>query len=302
MDGKTLLYGLRQALNELSDSAFLDDYTSYEYLWEAAITFASRTGALRGSQSITTVANQQGYVLNADYESLYLRNYERDFIVKYNDGSSNSFPTWKDYSEMVYEDDINSIVVPSHFNIIDYATKNTLISSSATSACAVVAGLCTLTDTNADFSDIEAGDRIHNTTRESLGIVTAKISTTVLETALFNGTGSYWHNGDAYTIQPQGRMQLLLIPPPSTVSHTATLYYNQRPDPVFSDYGMYRFPAQYMSIIIRYATWLYKYRDSEPDFGDRLYLYFDRQVKRVNRIYNASSRQDNFHVDLIKRT
>lgn len=301
MDGKSLLYSLRNTLNEDSGSAFLDDRTSYEYLYEAATMFASRTGALTAEQSITTVADQEAYTLNANYDSLYLRNYDEEYIVKYNDGATNTFPLFKEYERIIYEDETTSVPLPSWFTVKDKSSLGDQITGTATSTAAASAGLATLTDTSGDFSDAAPGDIIHNTTDGSSGYVVSKTSSTIIVVALFGGTANDWTSGDAYVIQPQGRMQLLLNAPPSTSGHTVTFYYNQRPEPVFSDYGVYRFPDSYMPAIVKYAAWLYKYRDREPEVGDSLFLYFDREVKRANRVYGNSSKHRDITFNLRRR-
>jgi len=119
---------------------------------------------------------------------------------------------------------------------------------------------------------------VHNTTDGSDGIVLSKTSSTVLVVALFNGTNDDWTSGDSYVIQPQGRMKLVLSQPPSTAGETITLNYIKRPDPVYSHYGTYRFQSHHLMALVKYAAWLYKYKDREPQTGDMLFQYWDRQV------------------------
>ena len=83
MDGKALLYRIRQALDEDSTSSFMDDRTSFDYLYEAAIELAIRTKSLLSSQTITTVSGQDGYTLNADYLGLYAKDRHNNYFVKY---------------------------------------------------------------------------------------------------------------------------------------------------------------------------------------------------------------------------
>ena len=301
MDGLFLLYSLRNILNEYASSSFLDTRTSYEYLWKAAKTFASRSGVLRSTQSITTVADQSGYTLNADFDKLYLQDTDSNYVVKYNDGSINTFPMWKPYEEVIYEDNTTSLSTPTYFTLIDDPTLDSKITGTATSAGALSGGLATLTDTAGNFSDVSVGDAIHNTTDGSSGYVVSKTSSTVLSIALFGGSNNDWSSSDAYVIQPQGRIQLILNPPPSTASHTVTVFYQQIPSPVFSDYGVYRFQQKYMDSIIFYAAWLYKYRDREPDFGDRFFAQFDSAVREANSSLNRSIARDNFKISFRKR-
>ena len=280
MDGKNQLRSLRQLLEEDTDSGFLDTYTSYSFLNEAANDFADRTGCLKTTQSITTVAETQNYDLNADFNRLYLRDSQKRYTAKYNDGSNNSFIYWKPYDEVITGDNTDSVTYPSRFAIHENPTLPTQVTGTATSTAAASGGQCTLTDTAADFSDVSAGDNVHNTTDGSTGVVLSKTSSTVLVVALFDGTNNDWTSADSYVIQPQGRWRFVLDPPPSTASHTVTVYYLQRPSPVYSDYGIFRIPHQHMPAITKYAAWLYKYKDEEPNFGDKWYVFYDNQVKR----------------------
>lgn len=278
MDGKNLLYKIRQVLDEDSLSSFMDDRTSFDFLYEAAIELAMRTKLLVSSQTITTVADQEGYTLNADFLGLYAKDYSGRFFVKYNDGGTNSFPFYHDYEDVLFEDQTASVPQPNYFSVISDPDKDTQVSGTATGTAAQTGYESTLTDTAGDFSDVSAGDTIHNTTDGSDGMVLSKTSSTVLQVALFGGTSNDWTSGDAYVIQPQGRMKLILNPPPSTAGHTVTVNYIKRPDPVYSHYGTYRFQNHHMTALIKYAAWLYKYRDREPQTGDMLFKYWDRQV------------------------
>lgn len=301
MDGQSLLYKLRQLLNEDADSGFLDKRTSYDYLWEAAIEFVNRTACLKSTQTITTVAAQTGYTLNADFLNMYMKDSSNRLYIKYNNGSADTFVTWKDYESIVYSNNTSSQSIPGSFSIIDDATLDSQVSGSATSAGALSGGQATLTDTATDFSDVSAGDVIHNTTDASDGMVLSKTSSTVLVTALLGGTNNAWAINDAYIIQPQGRLKLVLDGPPLTAGHTITVYYVQRPAPVYSDYGVYRFPLQYSDAIVKYAAFLYKFKDREPNFGHTWYGIFDRQVRMASSALNKSFIRKGFTVNLKAR-
>ena len=302
MDGKELSYQLRQIINEDANSDFIDSKTSYQYLWEAARDFASATSALKSTQSITTVASQQGYTLNADFSQLYLKNDDNEFVIKYSDGTTNTFLPWKPYEEIIYHDQTTAVTIPNHFTLIDDATLDSQATGTATSSGALSAGEATLTDTAGDFSDVSPGDIVHNTTDGADGIVLSKTSSTVLVTAMFGGTDNDWDSSDAYVIQPQGRIQLVLDPPPSTASHTITVYYNQTPNPVFSDYGIYRFQPSSAVAVVKYAAWLYKYRDRKQDFGDALFTHYERQLRRINAHMNSSISRNKLSVSFRTRS
>lgn len=268
MDGKTLLRLLRESLSEESGSAWLDDNLSYDYLYEAAQELALRTRLITKQQTITTVADQANYALNGDFLSLYMkRDSDEDYFLKFYDGSNYSWLTWKDYEDIYYDNNTTSVAIPDHFCIKDKSSLPTQVTGTATSAGAASGGECTLTDTAADFSDVDHGDWVHNTTDGSVGIVLSKTSSTVLVTALFGGTDDDWSSSDAYVIQPMHRMEVYLDPPPSTASYYLYVPYIQRPEPVYSDYGVYRFPTQYLRHLVDYASAKYKYRDREADFA-----------------------------------
>ena len=298
MDGKTMLYSLRHLLEEDSDSGFLDNYSSYRYINDAAFEFALRTSCLKSTQEITTVADTATYTLNADFLKLHMQNSSRNYIVKYYDGTNHYFIPWKPYEEIIIGNNTTSVTIPSHFTILDDATLDTRVSSTATAAGASSGGQCTLTDSTAPFADVSVHDIVHNTTDGSKGVVLSKTSTTAIVTALFGGTADDWTSSDGYVIQPQGRMLIQFDPPPSTAAHTATVYYIQRPAPVYSDYGVFRFPQQYTDALVKYAAWLYKYRDREPNYGDKWFMLFENAVRRYTAQTNHILHRKRFQVNM----
>jgi hypothetical protein len=301
MDGKELLYKLRNLLNESADSGFMDDKTSYDYLNEAAYEFIRRTKFLRATQTITTVADQSTYDLNADFIEVYLRDYEEQPFIKINDGGFDQFIFWRDYKDIIYSNNTTSEVIPGFFSIINDSTLDTRLSSTSTSAGVASGGECTLNDTTADFSSVNAGDTVHNTTDGSMGVVLSRTSGIALQTALFNGADNDWSDGDSYVIQPQGKVQIILDAPPANAGYTITVHYIQRPALVYSDYGVFRIQRQYMDALVKYAYWLYKYRDSEPNFGDGMYVYFDRQTRAAQDTINSTYKRNNVSVNLKAR-
>lgn len=274
MDGATLLRSLRESIGEPSGSQYIDNRTAYQYLWDAATEIVRRTRCLQATTILTTVAEQSAYILPADYLEMALKDSKGEQFVKYSDGSAVSFINPAPYEEVVYANSTTSVSRPSRYAILDKAALYSQITGTATSAGAVTAGKSTLTDTAGLFTTtdyVSAGDVIHNTTGDASGIVLSVDGATTLSVALFdNSTGASegWTQNDAYVIQPQGRWQLVFDPPPSTAGHTTTVYYAQRPAPVFHSYGMYRIPSHFLTDLIDYASFRYKYRDKEPSFGD----------------------------------
>ncbi len=268
---------------------------------EAAIELNTRINHIKNSQSITTVADQTDYTLNADFIRLYRVNRLDRHFIKYNDGTSNYWPTEKDEDSVILADNTTSQSIPDNFYITDDKTLDSLVTGTATSSGALSAGKTTLTDTAGDFTDVSAGDNIHNTTDGSMGIVISKTSSTVLVTALFGGTDNDWDSSDAYVIQPQGRYKIVLDPPPSQASHTVTVFYTQKPVPVYSDYDHLRFPIEYDRAMLSYAAWLYKYRDREPNFGDSFFVAFDNIVRRSAYNTNRAQGRNRVNVDFKRR-
>jgi len=302
VDGKSLLRGLREVLNEASDSEYLDDRTSYGYLWQAAIEFTDRTSSLTATQDITTVANQQNYTLNADYLRMYLKNMDNNYYLKYNDGSADTFILFKEKEDIIYQNSTASQSIPNSFYIEDDVLDSRIQGNTASANGGSTGGESVLTDTvNSPFADVSGGDVVHNGTDSSDGVVLSNTSNSALVTALFDGTNNDWTAGDSYVIQPQARHRIVLSPPSSTSAHTITVYYVQRPAPVFSDYGTYRIPPQYFQALVFYAAWLYKYRDRAPNFGDRYYQYFDNQVRKSSVSVNRSLKRKGFKVNFRKR-
>ena len=176
-DGKDLIRRLRQLLNEDSDSGWLDTQTSYDWLYDAAGEFADRTGCLRAEQEITTVADQTAYNINPDFLRLYLKNSSGNFYVKYYDTASYTFPTFKEYEDVYYQNNTTSVSVPGRFSIIDAALPSQ-VTGSATATSASSGGQCTLN--GAGFGDVDAGATVHNTTDGSSGMVLSKTSSALV--------------------------------------------------------------------------------------------------------------------------
>lgn len=316
MDGKSMLYELEEFLGEESTSTWMRVRLSYGFLWEAATAFVSRTNSLTSYQDITTVADQVNYTLDAKFLKLYLKDRNGRFYARYKEATSGSYSHiyFKDYERIIYANQEQLVAdatnegvdVPSHFSIRDVRTLSAQVTDDGTGASAAGAesgGQCTLTDDAATFETklVSIGDTIHNTTDGSTGVVLSVTSETALVCALFGGDDDDWTELDKYVIQPQGRLELILDPPPDDASDTIRVWYCERPEPVYSDYGIYRFRPHNMEAIIKYTAWLYKYRDSEPDFGDKLYMWWDKQVREENYNLNPMLKEKKWGVNLKRR-
>lgn len=380
MPGKDYLRRIEQLLDEESIGTWLDDRTSYDFLFEAAKEFAARTACLTGSYHFKTVANQANYVLPANFLKLFLRDGQHRFFISYSDGSGDTNIYYKDYQDIrfnnsvktydiqqgtlttsattlqdtgqdfsdwetdsaddnaayivvltntvgtefwaylgaastttndddtvaVYSDiakastgwnggtpsgtasfyriqKVSSQATPSSFSIRDKQSLYSQITGTATSDGDATAGECTLTDSSGLFITtdyVNPADIVFNTTDESNGPVLSITSATALKCALFGGTDNEWDSSDAYVIQPQGRLEIYFDPPPSTSEYLCRIDFIKRPNPVYSNYGTYLFREHAIEAIIKYAAFMYKYRDGEPDFGDALFVWWERSVKR----------------------
>jgi hypothetical protein len=305
LDGKLLLRELRHILNEESDSDLLDTFTSYNFINDAANEINMRIEHIRNSQTITTVADQIDYTLDAAFMKLYQRDSKDRYFIRYSDGTTYTNIIEKDRNVIIHGNTAvtdTSVDVPDNFYIADDKTLDSQVTGTATSAGALsAAGNATLTDTAADFSDVSAGDNIHNTTDGSMGIVISKTSSTVLVTAMFDGTENDWDTSDAYVIQPQGRYKIVLDPPPNTASESVIVPYVSRLAPVYSDYDHFRLPIQYKEALLSYAAFLYNYRAGKQDVGDKYFVIFDNEVRRNAYNSNKSLGRNRVIVNFKKR-
>ncbi|MEA2066549.1 MAG: hypothetical protein U9O65_05565 [Thermotogota bacterium] len=296
MDGKDLKRRVRQFLNEPSTSSFLDARTTYDFLYEAAKAWVIASKCLRKTQTITTVADQRAYTLDGDFLGHYLRDDDRDFFIKYNDGSNDYFLDFKTYQEIIHDNNTDSQSIPDYWGITTDPTLDDQITGTASADGDATGGKARLTVASAKFADVTAGDVVHNTTDASDGIIAKVVSTVALDVCLFGGTDNEIDASDTFIIQPRGRLQLVFDPPPSTTSHTVTVYALQSPAPVYSDYDIYPFAYDYAEALAKYAAWLYKYRDKEPDFGNAWYQFFLAQANSYGELFKEAVGRDTSRV------
>lgn len=302
MIGIDYLKRLSQIMGEsYPASNWMDKKTSFDYLYEAAKDFCRETRILRGSQSITTVANQANYALNPDFREVYAENDDTDKVIRYYNTAGYTWLTQQYHSATVYNNNTTAILNPTSFSITSRAA-GTQLTGTATSSGAQSGGESTLTDTSASFTgSVSIGDTVYNTTSGYIGIVTGVTSGTALKTAMFDSSGqtsSYagWSSSDAYIIQPQSRFDLYLDPMPSTSGHAVTVNYLQTPAPVYTDYGSYNLPGGFEEAILKYAVWLYKYRDTKPQIGDYLYKFYEMQVREARGVGEKALNKPTFKV------
>lgn len=305
MDGWNLLFDLREALHERSDSDWLNDQSSYTYLYEAAIEINLRNVLITSSQSITTVAETAEYNLNPDFMGLHLKDRDNCLYVKVYDGTNYHFITNKAYEDIYYDNLTSSQAIPDYFTIKHATTQVSNVTGTTSAAGTTSNGEATLTDTSLStkFSTISVGDLVHNTTDSSHGVIIEKTSNTALVCAMFNSSGdaASFELSDAYVIVPQPRYSIVFEPPLSTASYTIYVPYIQKPVPVFSPYRSYKFPLECKRDIVEYASARYKYRDRDPNFGNAFFQYFDRGVKLTGGTNKKAVNNNTFKMNLKKR-
>lgn len=287
MDGKTLLRLLEARLDESSTSDFIGEAEPWDYLDLAACDFAEQTGIVKSMLVITTVASQQSYFTDPHFLRPYMKNNKKKFFGKYYNGTYYYYPTLKPYEYLFKQNETDEQDVPDYFSIVEPDPLDTpsQVTGTATADGTVSGGQCILNDTAAIFvtgsSKVHARDRIHNTTDGSSGIVLSVTDDTHLVCALFDGTDNDWTTGDAYVIQPALSSKIWFDAPSATSGHTLTLPCISLPPPVYSDYGIWPFSSQDCEGIICGAVFRYKYKDEEPDYGDKFYLHFAEAVRKA---------------------
>jgi hypothetical protein len=301
MDGKTLKTQLAFLLREATTSAFLDEKTSYDFLYEAACAFAILTQAINGTQVVTTVATTSSYNLNPDFGALRLQSQRNEWLVKYNDGSFDSFIPFRSYEAVLTSNNTDAVDIPNSFSVTDVETASSNITGTANSTSPVASDQATLTS-GTTMLGCAVGDTVHNVTDSSSGVIVAVTTTASIQTALFYGTNNYWTTGDSYVIVPQGRKRLVVDPPSATSGHTITIPYVQKPIPVYSDYQSYRFDQMFAPALVKYAAWLAKYRDREPNYGDAWFKYWQTQIAIAVKSTNKAYDRTKFKVNFIRRS
>jgi len=205
-------------------------------------------------------------------------------------GSQYWWPTKVSYDAIFYDNETEAQDTPDVFAITD-ANDPGSVTGSATSDGAQTGGECTLTDSTKQFTSTDlvyARDIVHNITDDSDGIVLEVVSDTELKTALFDGKSNQWSSGDEYRIERSGHKQITFDAPCSTAGHIVTVPYVCMPQPVFSSYRNWRFPASTCRAVCMEAAYLYASQKEDFAMADRLRAAFAEEVRRY-RIETARS-------------
>jgi hypothetical protein len=247
MDGKELVRSVLDNIDAQNAAAIIDKkWRIYECLDEAAAIFLRETRILHNRVSLTSVAGQQSYSLPPDFIDLYLTaGNRRRYFIKYNDTEDDSWPVLVSYESIVRDSRTIAQDIPNCFCLRDKYDADPVISGTTTAAGAQSRGQCILTDSTKLFTTthrIWPRYVIHNETDNSDGIVLSVTDATHLVAALSGGGKDAWTSGDAYRIQPTTDREIYLDAPSAQSGHTMTVEYVCMPSPVYSDYGVWRFP------------------------------------------------------------
>ncbi len=290
MDGKRLSRQLRQMMNEEEGSNYIDPFTTFDLLNQAASKLNDKIEHLKATQDITTIADTPNYTLNADYMRLDVTNAKGRELIRYDDGETLHYIPRKDDDVRVRNKTFTteSRAVPSSFDIMYDATVIGQVTGTETTGGALSAGKAALIDSTAPFANVQVNDTIHNTTDGAMGVVLSKTSTSQIVCAMFDGTNNFFTNGDAYVINPQARYRVLVDPPCETAGDTIRLWYLKRPDPVYSDYDAFPFPIHFQDALIFYAVGFYKYRMQMNEIGNTWFIAAENLLRQYNKAQNSA--------------
>ncbi len=286
-----MLQTFGEVIGEPVGSRWLDTKSQFSFLDKGGIKVARLVGMLHAEQSLTTVADQRRYNLNGNYIGLHLRDESSgDYFIKYNDGSDNFLP-FKPFTQIIHDNQTSSVALPDSFSVSDRLTQFSRVTGTTTSAGAIDSETneSTLTDSASTFvtSGVQPRDIVHDTTNGSRfsGYVLEVSSETALITAMFEdaapGDTKGWGNGDTFAIQPQGRRQLILDPPPSTASHTITMYQIVKSLPVFADFRIFGFDEDYDMAAVYFAASIYKRRDQDFKKANDFLQLADGEIRLI---------------------
>lgn len=289
MDGKTMLKTLEGILNEEGCSPILDTFFSFEVLDKAASDYLRETKGIARTETLTTLLDTQEYSLPPDFLGLRIRDNQHRNVMRYYDNVNALYhwPYLKSYDYLYLANRANitgSQNTPDYFAITDTDIEVQITGNAASGSGTLVGGECTLKGATAAFSDVHARDRVHDTTESYYGIVLEVEASNSLKVALFNdGEPVATASGNAFLIQPAAHAKIVLSDPSEVEGHTMDILYYGMQNPVYSDYRIWSFPPTACAGICKKAAFEYKYKDRQPDFGDRLYVDYLREVSQRKR-------------------
>lgn len=284
MDGKTLTEMFLDAVDKPDvDLLQLNARTVYRNLDAAAIEFSRMTRHLVGEFEITTVLSQQRYDLPPDFLDMHVFDYSRRLVVKYVDADGDDhWPVVSSYEKIFRANETDSKDYPARVAIGPRLSDESQITGAITLTAAASGGEASLNDSAATFEGtVQARDNVHNTTRQSHGIVLSVVSDTQLKCAMFGGTSSGFAGEDSYVIIPAATQQLVLDAPSAVADETITVPYIRMPNPVFSDYGTWGLPEQSCRAICKEAAFQFL---SGKKLGKPVALHHKSFLDEIKRV------------------
>ena len=289
MDGLTMLKTLEGILNEEGLSPILVTFFSFEALDKAASDYLRETKGIARTETLTTLKDIQEYNLPPDFLELRIRDKQHRNVMRYYDNVNAQYhwPHLKSYDYLYLANRANiggSQNTPDYFAITDATVETQITGNAASGSGTLVGGECTLKGATGAFSNVHARDRVHDTTAGYYGIVLEVEASDSLKIALFNdGEPVATASGNAFLIQPAVHAKIVLSDPSETEGHTMEIPYYGFQSPVYSNYRVWPFSPTACAGICKKASFEYKYRDRQPDFGDRLYVDYLREVNQRKR-------------------
>lgn len=299
MNGAMIQTQLNEIVSEFN-SSWINLKTSFDYLFEAAKDFSKETRACHGTQVITTVASQAEYNLNSDFLEVMTTDDHNHGIISYTVGTTQRWLNWESYSDLLQDN--ATAGSPSQYAIADAALL-TRITGATNAVGTQVGGESTLASATSLLT-AAVGDYVINVTKSYYGIVLAagaSPTTAMFDLSTRGGAYAGWAMSDAFLITPAPRYKLILDPPPSNTGEIVTVSYYAKPAPVYSDYGVYPFATGYEEALIKYAAWLYKYRDSKPQLADPLYQAYDRAMRKGKSVNRKAVGVTGFRINYTSR-
>ncbi len=289
MDGKSIIQIFLDAIEQpRTDLLTHSPRRIYNLLDQVAVDFCELTSRLKAQAVITTVQDQKDYDLPPAFIRLYLTNALGNFITKYDDGSGEpSWPVNTKHENLITSSDTGTKEKPGRFSIIDTQDALATVAGTCTETRAVAGGEVALIDSGIDFiaSKVRPRDIVHNTARGARGMVLEVQSATMMRVAMFTTRAAGWTDGDTYVITPMTHKTLRLDAPSATAGHAITVPYVTMCDPVFSDYGFWRFSPKTCTAIAQEAAYRFlkgKKKSQAPNNDlRRAYLSEIRDVKRT---------------------
>lgn len=287
MDGKKLTRLVLDALDELEVN---ENYASprkiYENLEWACTLFLRETLSYKKTKTITTVAGQQIYDLDPDFIGLYMKNEQGRYVVKYNDGANDSWPTQKSYEKLYRSNQTTAKAIPNNFALRLKPTLSSEIVCYANTAASPVGGQLTLTGatitggTLMNAASLKPRDLVHNLTDNSDGYVLLITSASIVNIALFDGTNDDISIGDEIVFSPAARQQIVLDAPSESSGHTITVECIALPSPVYSDFGQWELEYKNCRAIAWGAASIFKVPTGEMADSQILGGFFADEVRR----------------------